>query len=98
MKRYLTTIIAGLGLLAAVPGAGRASSHMDAPLITRDPPRTPPIYAFVTQEAARVLVVALGAYPHEEPGIGPNAYNFDDNVLYEIHVATGRDLRWQAND
>ena len=26
-------------------------------------------------------------------GIGPNVYNFDDNVLYEIHVATGRDLK-----
>ncbi len=37
-------------------------------------------------------MVALGVYPHEEPGIGPNAYNFDDNVLYQIHVATGRDL------
>ena len=40
----------------------------------------------------KYLVVALGVYPHEEPGIGPNKYNFDDNVLYEIHVATGRDL------
>jgi hypothetical protein len=95
MKRYLTTIIAGLGLLAAVPGAGRASSHMDAPLITRDPSaNTTDVYAFVTQEGStKYLVVALGVYPHEEPGIGPNAYNFDDNVLYEIHVATGRDLK-----
>ena len=42
--------------------------------------------------AKSTLVVALGVYPHEEPGIGPNIYNFDDNVLYEIHVATGRDL------
>ena len=31
-------------------------------------------------------MTALGVYPHEEPGIGPNKYNFDDNVLYEIHV------------
>src|SRR5207249_3141125 len=37
------------------------------------------------------LVVALGVYPFEEPGIGPNKYNFDDNVLYEIHVAIGAD-------
>src|SRR5205085_3436938 len=28
----------------------------------------------------------------EEPGIGPNKYNFDPNVLYEIHVAIGRDV------
>src|SRR5207247_10578936 len=38
------------------------------------------------------LVVALGVYPHQEPGIGPNKYNFDDNVRYEIHVALGRDI------
>jgi hypothetical protein len=30
-------------------------------------------------------------YPHEEPGIGPNKYNFDDDVRYEIRVATGAD-------
>ena len=31
-------------------------------------------------------------YPIEEPGIGPNKYNFDDDVLYQIHVATGSDV------
>ena len=36
--------------------------------------------------------MALAVYPFEEPGIGPNKYNFDDNVLYEIHVATGADV------
>ena len=39
-----------------------------------------------------VLYVALGVYPFEEPGIGPNKYNFDDNVLYQIHVATRGDV------
>ena len=69
---------------------------MDAPLITRDPSaNTTDVYAFVTATSERrpkYLVVALAVYPHEEPGIGPNKYNFDDNVLYEIHVATGRDV------
>src|SRR2546425_768578 len=67
---------------------------MDAPLITRDPSaNTTDVYAFVQEEnGVQVLVTALGVYPHEEPGIGPNKYNFDDNVLYEIHVATGSDL------
>src|SRR5208282_150708 len=31
-------------------------------------------------------------YPFEEPSIGPNKYNFDDNVLYAIHIATGAGL------
>ncbi len=71
-----------------------ASSHMDAPLITRDPSaNTTDVYAFVRNEGGRkTLVTALGVYPHQEPGIGPNKYNFDENVLYEIHVATGKDL------
>ena len=34
----------------------------------------------------------MAVYPFEEPGIGPNKYNFDDDVRYEIHVALGKDL------
>ena len=71
-----------------------ASSHMDAPLITLDDAaNTTDVYAFVQNEnGQKVLVTALAVYPFEEPGIGPNKYNFDDNVLYEIHVATGKDV------
>jgi hypothetical protein len=71
-----------------------ASSHQDAPLAVLDPPaNTTDVYAFVDQDdnGAKSLVVALGVYPFEEPGIGPNKFNFDDNVLYEIHVALGTD-------
>ena len=42
--------------------------------------------------AVKYLTTALAVYPHEEPGIGPNKYNFDDDVLYEIRVATGNDV------
>ena len=68
---------------------------MDAPLITLDPAaNTTDVYAFVGGAgAAKHLTVALGVYPHQEPGVGPNKYNFDDNVLYEIHVATGADVK-----
>jgi hypothetical protein len=71
-----------------------ASSHMDAPLITLDDAaNTTDVYAFVSErEGIQYLTTALAVYPFEEPGIGPNKYNFDDNVLYEIHVATGKDL------
>src|SRR4030095_4672987 len=75
-------------------GTAQASSHMDAPLITRDlAANTTDVYAFVQNEnEMKSLVTALGVYPHEEPGVGPNKYNFDDNVLYQIHVATGNDV------
>lgn len=87
----LALFLAGLALL---PCLSRASSHMDAPLIVRDPAaNTTDVYAFVAQRnGQKYLEVALGVYPHEEPGIGPNKYNFDDNVLYQIFISKGSDL------
>ena len=91
-----------LGMLQLTAAAGllmwsapaQASSHMDAPLITLDDAaNTTDVYAFVSQRFGRkYLTTALAVYPHEEPGIGPNKYNFDDDVLYEIRVATGSDV------
>src|SRR4026208_1753046 len=84
-----------IALFAAhLMSAAQASSHMDAPLITRDPSaNTTDVYAFVqNRNGMKSLVTALGVYPHEEPGVGPNKYNFDDNVLYQIRVATGDDV------
>ena len=96
MKKNITVLHRGVSVVLAglMAAPAFASSHMDAPLITRDPSaNTTDVYAFVQEEnGVKVLVTALGVYPHEEPGIGPNKYNFDDNVLYEIHVATGSDL------
>jgi hypothetical protein len=91
--------MAMVALLAASPTLSvpaLASSHMDAPLITRDPSaNTTDVYAFVRpdQNGVKTLNVALGVYPHQNPGIGPNKYNFDDNVRYEIHVALGSDIQ-----
>src|SRR5581483_778582 len=91
LSRFLPLALAGL---LAAPAIAHASSHMDAPLITLDDAaNTTDVYAFVHQEnGVKVLVTALGVYPFEEPGIGPNKYNFDDDVLYEIHVATADDV------
>jgi hypothetical protein len=95
MKTNLTKLTTAFALVSALSGATYASSHMDAPLITLDPAaNTTDVYAFVDEDdGQKSLVVALGVYPHQEAGIGPNKYNFDDNVLYEIHIATGRDLK-----
>src|SRR6266498_4230368 len=96
MKRITYLVSRGvIALLAAhLIGTAHASSHQDAPLIIRDPSaNTTDVYAFVQNEnGTKSLVTALGVYPHEEPGIGPNKYNFDDNVLYQIHVAVGNDV------
>ena len=95
MKRLLHALqmAAAAGLLLW-PIPATASSHMDAPLIILDDAaNTTDVYAFVSQRLGRkYLTTALAVYPHEEPGVGPNKYNFDDDVLYEIRVATGRDV------
>ncbi len=93
MKTPKLQTAAALLLAASFTAGALASSHMDAPLITRDPAaNTTDVYAFVTSPGGvKTLVTALAVYPHEEPGVGPNKYNFDDTVLYQIHVALGND-------
>jgi hypothetical protein len=94
-NRALSLLLAGLVASPAFLGPSViASSHMDAPLIVRDPSaNTTDVYAFVDEDNGnKHLTVALGVYPHQEPGVGPNKYNFDDEVLYQIHVALGSDL------
>jgi len=95
-RRALTlALIALMGVAPVAPVPALASSHMDAPLITRDPAaNTTDVYAFVRpdQGGNKSLVLALGVYPHENPGVGPNKYNFDESVRYELHVALGSDV------
>ncbi len=89
-KTLLTA--AAVGLAALAPFAAHASSHMDAPLITfDDAANTTDVYAFLSEDAKGqlYLTTALSVFPFEEPGIGPNAYRFDDRVRYSIHVALG---------
>lgn len=95
-RRALTVALAAvMGLTPMLSVPALASSHMDAPLITRDPSaNTTDVYAFVRPDANgnKALNLALGVYPHQNPGVGPNKYNFDENVRYEIHVALGGDI------
>lgn len=90
MIRGVAAAICALTLPAPVS----ASSHMDAPLISLDDPaNTTDVYAFVSRRegsSANMLTVALAVYPFEEPGIGPNNYQFDDAVAYELHAVRPR--------
>jgi len=102
ITRIRSAGLAGLlafGIPALAPTTALASSHMDAPLVTLDPAaNTTAVYAFVaTRNGQKYLQVALGVYPHEEPGVGPNKYNFDDNVLYQIFISSGANLATGAD-
>ncbi|WDI32681.1 DUF4331 domain-containing protein [Hyphococcus flavus] len=81
-------LIGGLAAMAASPVF--ASSHMDAPRITLDDAaNTTDVYAFISQDAQgrQYLTTALAVYPFQEPGVGPNNYQFDERVRYSIHVS-----------
>ncbi|MBL8896687.1 MAG: DUF4331 domain-containing protein [Planctomycetes bacterium] len=96
MKMHRLSSPALASAVLALLGAPRAqaSSHMDAPLITiDDAANTTDVYAFVSSiDGAKYLTTAVSVYPFEDPGIGPNKYNFDDNVSYRLHVCLGDDL------
>ena len=90
VKWKLALLSAASLAVVSVTGTANASSHMDAPGITQDDPaNTTDVYAFISKdlEGEQYLTVALAVYPFEEPGIGPNAYQFDDEVRYAIHIA-----------
>jgi len=93
MKSYITHTCAFAATLLAATSA-LASSHMDAPLVTLDPAaNTTDVYAFRSDaNGNQYLTTAVAVYPFEEPGIGPNKYNFDDRVLYRLHVSLGSDV------
>lgn len=91
MKKNLLCFAA----MAATAASALASSHMDAPLITLDDAANlTDVYAFVSNgpAAGKYVTVAMSVYPFEDPGIGPNKYNFDDRVAYAMHLSTGADL------
>jgi len=77
------------GLLAgslAAPLAG-ASSHREAPLISKDPTvDNTDLYAFVSPDQPDTVTIIADYIPLEAPAGGPNFYSFDGTARYEIHV------------
>lgn len=83
-----------LGALSAllVTGTAAASSHREAPAISRDPVAdNTDVWAWVSDEgsAKATLHMVVSYNPLEEPSGGPNFHAFGDDVRYEIHMARG---------
>ena len=81
-----------LAALAAlsIAGSAQASSHREAPAISIDPSAdNTDVYAWVTPGTHDKLYIVANWIPLEEPAGGPNFYQFDDDVRYEIHIARG---------
>ncbi|HHW77066.1 MAG TPA: DUF4331 domain-containing protein [Xanthomonadaceae bacterium] len=81
-----------LALTLAVATGGHAASHREAPLIALDPAADiTDVYAFRSWEDPNKVVFILNVIPGQEPSSGPNYFNFDDQVVYDINLDVNRD-------
>jgi Domain of unknown function (DUF4331) len=70
------------------------SSHREAPEISKDPVAdSTDLYAFVSPDQPDMVTIIANYVPLEEPAGGPNFYEFGDDVLYEIHIVNGTDVK-----
>jgi hypothetical protein len=97
----IATLICGAlaagGLVAAgvatlEPGAASASSHREAPLISGDPQYdNTDVYAFVSPDKPDSTTIVANWIPFEEPGGGPNFYQFAEDAQYDLHIDNNGD-------
>jgi Domain of unknown function (DUF4331) len=92
MKRPLAlvgTLAVTAGVLAGTmiaPAVG-ASSHREAPSISRDPSAdNTDVYAFVSPDNPSTVTFVANYVPLEDPAGGPNFNSFGDDVLYSINI------------
>lgn len=78
-----------------------ASSHREAPLISRDPQAdNTDLYVFRSPDDTNTVTIIANYIPFELPEGGPNYYTFGKNVRYEIHIknkttTTGDDITYR---
>ncbi len=64
-----------------------ASSHREAPLISRDPlADNTDVYAFRSPDDTSTVTIIANYIPFQAPEGGPNYYSFGQNIRYEIHI------------
>jgi hypothetical protein len=78
------------------------SSHREAPEIAKDPVAdSTDVYAFVSPDKPNTVTLIANYIPLQEPAGGPNFYEFDDDVTYDIHInnsgGPARDLTFRFN-
>jgi hypothetical protein len=73
--------------LGLMPQGTFASSHREAPLISKDPEAdNTDLYAFVSPDKPDTVTIIANYIPLEEPAGGPNFNAFGDDVLYSINI------------
>ncbi len=85
------TLLVG-GVLVGFAHQAAASSHREAPLISKDPyADSTDTYAFLSPADQNRLVLLASWIPFEGPEGGPNYYEWDDSALYDIYVDNNGD-------
>src|SRR2546425_1169613 len=87
----LAAALAALGAVAVTrggnPGAARAPSHREAPLISQDPTAdNTDLYAFVSPDKPDTATIISNWIPGEDPAAGPNYYTFSPSARYDIYL------------
>lgn len=84
--------IAALAIMTSGGAGVFASSHREAPLISKDPQADiTDVYAFVSPDKSDTVTFISSFNPFESPAGGPNFHSFGDDVLYEINVDNNGD-------
>jgi hypothetical protein len=95
-EKKLTAVALALTALAPVGGGALASSHREAPFITRNPKvDSTDFYLFKSYEPGRDGFVTMVAnyLPLQDSYGGPNYFTLDPEALYEIHVDNTGDAK-----
>jgi hypothetical protein len=92
MKRIRTLVCALLISTMALPPAGFAASHREAPITALDQKADiTDFFAFVSYDDPTKVTLILNVDPFLEPGNGPNYFPFDDNIQYSIKIDNNQD-------
>ncbi len=97
-RKVMLSLVALVGIIAMLaglaPAGTQASSHREAPLISRDPGAdNTDLYAFVSPDKPDTVTIIANYIPLEEPAGGPNFAAFDDDVRYEINIDNNGDAK-----
>jgi hypothetical protein len=81
-----------LTTLMAVPPAGFAASHREAPITALDQKADiTDFFAFVSYDDPTKVTFILNVDPFLEPGNGPNYFPFDNTIQYSINIDNNND-------
>jgi hypothetical protein len=95
-ERKLTAFALALTAMAPAGGGAFASSHREAPFITKNPKvDATDFYMFKSYESGRDGYVTMVAnyLPLQDAYGGPNYFTLDPEALYEIHVDNNGDAK-----